>query len=247
MAKRRPANKPASMQASDCPPDLTALGVNSANATRPGRERVDVNIDRLDEAIRKSARSLKDIFESARVEPKNYVNWRNGSRAFRKTLELIAIELSVDVRQLILDGSLPTFESVAVLPKVRKLSGEWKLEGGDIKAPQYFDYAIEPKKLSGRIRLEQDENGGIFGEGVDHDAAPLHFEGEFIGEDFLRGNYDIGHPRMSRVSGVVAGKLESCGTIINGKYLGRVVDFYGPGIDFLLGWFQMTLEGSRDD
>lgn len=90
-------------------------------------------------------------------------------------------------------------------------------------------------------------NGGIFGEGVDHDAAPLQFRGEFIGEDFLRGNYDIGHPRMSRVSGIVIAKLEASGTTMNGKYLGRVVDFYGAGIDFLLGWFQMTLVGSRDD
>lgn len=108
--------------------------MENVNAICPGQERVDVNMDRLDEAIRRSGRSRKDIFESARVEPKNYVNWRKGSRAFRKTLELIAVELSVDVRQLIFDGSLPASESVAVLSKVRKLSGEWKLEGRDIKA-----------------------------------------------------------------------------------------------------------------
>lgn len=221
----------------ECPPDL------SANDESPGQERVEVDIANLDEAIRKSGKSKKEIFEAARVETKNYSNWKNGRRAYRKTLALVADELETDTR-LLIKGGLPSPENRPVASaKLRKVTGRWIITGADIQAPPHFVY--QPKPLGGAIELKQDEQGNIEGEGVDHDKAPLFFKGEFIGLDHLRGKYDVEHPRMSTVSGVLVAKFELCGTKITGFYLGRETGGYGQ--DFLLAKITLTLDGSRDD
>ena len=220
-----------------CTPDL------SVSAESPGQERVLVNITNLDEAIRKSGKSKKDIFESAGVETKNYSNWKRGRRAYRNTLALIATVLQVETIALIQDATLAAVESPIASARIRKLSGDWIIEGGDIQAPP--DFVYQPKILGGRIRFEQDELGHFVGVGVDHDQAPLTLNGQLIGPDHVRGEYDIEHPRMSFVSGVLVAKLELCGTKICGYYLGRETGGYGQ--DFLLGKVTLTLDGSRDD
>jgi transcriptional regulator with XRE-family HTH domain len=218
-----------------------------AGKHRPaGQERVLVNVVRLDEAIRQSGKSQRELCETARIDPRSVANWRRGRHAYRTTLQLLAGVLGIDVRELIDDDSMPPLQEPGLpAPRYRKIVGKWIIEGGDIESPPFFEYLIEPRPMGGHIQLRQDDNGQIFGEGIDHDQAPLRFRGQFIGPDHFRGQYDIEHPRMSAVSGVLVGKLEMCGTKVQGFYLGRETGGYGQ--DFLLGNFTLKLAGSRDE
>ncbi len=231
----------------------SVLTPTTTYVSRTIEARVYVNLKRLDDAIRETGRSERFICEDADIEPRNLANWRKGYKALRTTLELLAEVLEIDVRELIVDEQLSNSDakvyrdlspgSFANPFTIRKISGHWRIEGEDIVAPPDFAYEVPPKNLGGMIEMFQDERQ-ISGKGVDHDQAPLIIEGAFIDPDHIRGKYDIEHPRIGILSGVLAATYQRCGTKITGHYLGREAGGYGQ--DFLLGRFTMTLEGSRD-